>query len=180
MPDSARPEWLCQHRHGTPGNRRNAPPRLVRGHHRVRARSLSGCGTRRSMGPARRVPGRGSGNAGRTVTGRALGRTATRGPYRVRMSMIGRQAAGTRAASPCKAAKASVPSCAISSTPGPCLRRPGRVTQARRADLPLAASPVRGLLTGCVHKPVDHLCKTAPGLCARGGNAGDSAARSRW
>ena len=105
LPGSARPEWLCQHRHGTPGNRRNAPPRLVRGHHRVRARSLSGCGTRRSMGPARRVPGRGCGNAGPTVTGRAPGRTATRSPYRVRMSMIGRQAVDTRAACPVKRRK---------------------------------------------------------------------------
>lgn len=30
-----------------------------------------------------------------------------------------------------------------------------------------------------VHTHVDHLCKTAPGLCTRGGNAGDFAARPR-
>jgi len=150
LPDSARPGWLCWRRHGRPGNRRNAAPRLVRGHHRVRARLLSGCGTRRSMGPARRVPGRGCGNAGRTVTGRALERTATRGPYRVRMSMIGRLAAGTRAASPvkrrkhrCLLARSHPHRVLASGVPGES-RKPGALIC---RWLP---APVRGLLTGCV------------------------------
>jgi len=43
----------------------------------------------------------------------------------------------------------------------------------RHAD-PLPASPVRERVTGfAVHNHVDHLCKTAPGLCAHWGNAGD-------
>lgn len=66
--------------------------------------------------------------------------------------MIGRQAVDTRAASPlkrkhrCLLAR-SHPHRVLASGG---LRRPGRVTQARRANLPLAASLVRGLLTGCV------------------------------
>lgn len=60
-----------------------------------------------------------------------------------------------------------MPSCAISSTPGPCLRRPGRVTQARRADLPLAASLVRGLLTGCVCISLWITCAKRHLACAR-------------
>jgi hypothetical protein len=43
----------------------------------------------------------------------------------------------------------------------------------RHAD-PLPASPVRERVTGfAVHNHVDHLCKTASGLCAHWGNAGD-------
>ena len=43
----------------------------------------------------------------------------------------------------------------------------------RHAD-PLPASPARERGTGfAVHNHVDHLCKTAPGLCAHWGNAGD-------
>jgi len=60
-----------------------------------------------------------------------------------------------------------VPSCAVSSTPGPCLRRPGRVTQARRADLPLAASPVRGLLAGCVCISLWITCAKRHQACVR-------------
>jgi len=43
----------------------------------------------------------------------------------------------------------------------------------RHAD-PLPASPARERVAGfAVHNHVDHLCKTAPGLCAHWGNAGD-------
>ncbi len=52
------------------GNRRKCATATVRSHDRVRARSLAGCGTWRSTGSPRRVPARGRGNAGRTVTGR--------------------------------------------------------------------------------------------------------------
>jgi len=52
------------------GNRRKCAAATVRSHDRVRARSLTGCGTWRSSGSPRRVPVRGWGNAGRIVTGR--------------------------------------------------------------------------------------------------------------
>ena len=50
----------------------------------------------------------------------------------------------------------------------------------RHADPLLPASPARERVTGfAVHNHVDHLCKTAPGLCAHWGNAGDRVAGPR-
>ena len=50
----------------------------------------------------------------------------------------------------------------------------------RRADPLLPASPAGGRVTGfAVRNHVDHLCKTAPGLCAHWGNAGDYVAGPR-
>ena len=95
-----RPERFCSHRHGT-----RQPPEcataVARGHDRVRARSLTGGGTRWWAGAgagAARSGVRGRGAAGWTVTGGAPGRTATRSRAGFRMSMTGRGAVDTRAA----------------------------------------------------------------------------------
>jgi len=50
---------------------------------------------------------------------------------------------------------------------------PAASREHRHADA-LTDSPAGERVTGCaVHNHVDHLCKTAPGLCAHWGNAGD-------
>ena len=60
----------------------------------------------------------------------------------------------------------------------PRVRPAGSVTQAPRAYRLLPASAKRTAYLLAVHKHVDDLCATALGLCMRGGNAGDSAARA--
>jgi len=57
-----------------------------------------------------------------------------------------------------------------------------RAGMSRRPGAVICCWPPAGQRTAdrlCVHKHVDHLCKTAPRLCMRGGNAGDPAARPR-
>ena len=88
----------------------------------------------------------------------------------------GRQALGTRAACPagCAASIRCPPSGAMHPGPGQIrVLVPAASRKHRHAD-PLPASPARERVAGfAVHNHVDHLCKTAPGLCAHWGNAGD-------
>ncbi len=83
---------------------------------------------------------------------------------------------GPQVAAGCAASIRCPPSWAMSSGPRPDPRPACRPPRASTGTL-LPASPARERVTGfAVHNHVDHLCKTALGLCAHWGNAGDPVA----
>lgn len=178
---------------------------MIRGHDRLRARFLSGCAAtegeaqrHQACKPLRREPG-----SCRTIEcsrKRGCARSADRrsGRHRAAMTRVRQGCRWSprtlRAAS--RHVRVHRPGRWIRGPPvlrqgggdhrcrlladldprDPGVRCVGRVMQAPLRS-PAESGPARQEICrpACVHKPVDHLCKTAPNLCTSGGNAGDPA-----